>query len=498
MAIAKNEAQENWENLRREMPLAAAVFEKVRSLKGRFHVPGHQGVGLEPLGSRWGTAFLDDLTELEGLDNLAVPTAAIAEAQRLAAKTFGADRSWFLVNGSTVGLQAALLAVSRMSPRSRQKIIIGRNAHQSILTGLVLSGLCPVWVQPEVDYEFGIATHVTAKAIAQALADNPDAGAVCIVSPTYYGTTSNVEAIAQLCHKTNIPLIVDEAHGGHFVAHPCLPQCALAAGANIVVQSAHKTLGSLTQSALLHSQEIPGQTNSNVLEDSLSDNLRLLQSSSPSYLLMTSLDVARSRLQSHGYQDWHRAIEMAQSLGDHLSKMSNICVLNYPNQDPTRVIISAIEKGWNGYDLDEYLDQRGIAVEIGDSRAIGLVITPQTRSQSVDRLIQVIQTLPKAQENAVKIPYKQRQARCEFQTVLTPREAWFSTQKSIDIRNAVGEICAEWVCPYPPGIPVLLPGEKVTTDALKFLQTIRAIGGELSGLLDPTFQTIQVVSKRRQ
>ncbi|MGD1851929.1 MAG: hypothetical protein ACFCBU_15535, partial [Cyanophyceae cyanobacterium] len=160
MAIAKNWAQENWspgdwKKLRREMPLAAAVFEKVRSLQGRFHVPGHQGIGLGPLDNRWGAAFLDDLTELEGLDNLAVPTGAIAEAQRLAAHAFGADRSWFLVNGSTVGLQAALLAISRLSPISQQKIIIGRNAHQSILTGLVLSGLHPIWIQPEVNLSWG-------------------------------------------------------------------------------------------------------------------------------------------------------------------------------------------------------------------------------------------------------------------------------------------------------------------------------------------------------
>ncbi|MEM9770469.1 MAG: aminotransferase class V-fold PLP-dependent enzyme [Cyanobacteria bacterium P01_D01_bin.73] len=501
MAIAKtwdaeNWDREDWERLRREIPLAAAVFEKVRSLRGRFHVPGHQGVGVGPLGDRWGTAFLDDLTELEGLDNLAVPTEAIAEAQRLAAETFGADRSWFLVNGSTVGLQAALLAVSRIAPSSRQKIIVGRNAHQSILTGLVLSGLQPIWVKPEVDRDWTIATHVAPEAIDQALEQHPDVCAVCVVSPTYYGTTSDLEAIARLCQQKNIPLIVDEAHGGHFVAHSDLPQAALEAGADIVIQSAHKTLGSLTQSALLHYQKKPEQANSSLLENSLSDSLRLLQSSSPSYLLMMSLDVARSHLQKHGHWDWQRALNMARKLGDRLITIPNITVLNNAQKDPTRVIISTAQLGWTGYALDEYLDQRGIAVEIGDYGAIGLVITPQTQSQSIEHLIQSLKTLPEPPGSGARFQFSQYQYDGNSQSIITPREAWFSPRKSINIEDAIGEVCAEWICPYPPGIPVLVPGEEITTDALNFLRNIRAIGGELSGLLDSTFQTVQVISKR--
>ena len=482
---------DDWAIARRELPLATAVFEKVRSLRARFYVPGHQGVGFDPLGDRWGSAFLDDLTELEGLDNLAVPSGAIAEAQILAAQTFGADQSWFLVNGSTVGLQAALLAVSRINPSDRQKIIIGRNAHQSILTGLVLSGLEPAWVQPEINDVWAIATHVTPEAIAQALDANPDTCAVCIVSPTYYGTTSDVGAIADYCHQRGIPLIVDEAHGGHFMAHPDLPQSALAAGADIVIQSAHKTLGSLTQSAFLHWQ---GSTDSlKTLKTSLGDSLRLLQSSSPSYLLMTSLDVARSHLQKHGHGDWQRALNLARDLRDRLDQMPKFIVLQHRHQDPTRVVISGTALGWSGYALDDYLDSQGIAVEIGDPGAIGLVITPQTQPNAIQMLVQTLRSLPPAPDT-LDVSTLQSQSLSAFsEMVLTPREAWFSPKQAIAIDDAMGQICAEWICPYPPGIPILMPGEKITTDTLDYLKTIWAIGGELSGVSDSEFQTIQVI-----
>ena len=488
MAGVEGWTQEKWERVRRELPLAAAVFDKGRSLKARFHVPGHQGFGLDPLGDRWGSAFLDDLTELEGLDNLAVPTGAIAAAQNLAAQTFGADRTWFLVNGSTVGLQAALLAVSRFNPNSRQKIIISRNAHQSILTGLVLSGLEPVWVQPEVDSDWAIATHVTPVAIAQALKTHSDVCAVCIVSPTYYGTTSDVAAIAQLCHQREIPLIVDEAHGGHFIAHPDLPQSALTAGANIVIQSAHKTLGSLTQSAFLQYQSPPFEVSG--LEDSLSDSLRLLQSSSPSYLLMTSLDVARSHLQHYGHQDWQRALDRALDLRDRLNQIPKLTVLEHLNHDPTRVIIDVTELGWTGYAMDEYLDDHGIAVEIGDPRAIGLVITPQTQPSAIQVLVQELRLLPvkprQSKGKTLLIPTISNM-------VLSPRQAWFSPKKQVFINDAVGKICGEWICPYPPGIPVLVPGEEINRDRLDFLKETLVIGGELSGLVDPNLQTVQVI-----
>ncbi|MEM1425770.1 MAG: aminotransferase class V-fold PLP-dependent enzyme [Cyanobacteria bacterium P01_H01_bin.130] len=482
---------EDWAIARRELPLAMAVFEKVRSLRARFHVPGHQGMGFDPLGDRWGSAFLDDLTELEGLDNLAVPSGAIAEAQALAAQTFGADQSWFLVNGSTVGLQAALLAVSRINPSDRQKIVIGRNAHQSILTGLVLSGLQPVWVQPEINDVWAIATHITPEAIAQALDANPDACAVCIVSPTYYGTTSDVRAIARLCHRRGIPLIVDEAHGGHFMAHPDLPQPALAEGADIVIQSAHKTLGSLTQSAFLHWQGSADSLKN--LKTSLGDSLRLLQSSSPSYLLMTSLDVARSQLQRHGYQDWQRALNLARDLCDRLDQMPKFTGLQHRYQDLTRVVISGAALGWSGYALDEYLDRHGIAVEIGDPGAIGLVITPQTQPDAIQMLVQTLQSLPPAPDPPDVLTLQPQYLSAFSETVLTPREAWFSPKQAAALDDAMGEVCAEWICPYPPGIPVLMPGEKITTDALDYLKTIRAIGGELSGVSDPEFRMIQVI-----
>lgn len=260
-----------------ELPLVSTLAAAANRSTAAFHTPGHkrgQSAPLPLLELLGKSTFRADLPELPDLDNLFAPEGAIAQAQLLAADAFGAEQTWFLANGSTCGIEAAILATCNPG----DKLILPRNMHQSAIAALILSGAVPIFVLPEYDAEWDLAHPPTAKAIAQALHDHPDAKAVLIVSPTYHGVCADVEAIAQLTHQFNLPLIVDEAHGAHFAFHPDLPKPALAAQADLVVQSTHKTLSALTQAAMLHTQ------GRRIDRARLAASLRLVQSTSPSYL----------------------------------------------------------------------------------------------------------------------------------------------------------------------------------------------------------------------
>ncbi|MFN5893855.1 MAG: aminotransferase class I/II-fold pyridoxal phosphate-dependent enzyme, partial [Dolichospermum sp.] len=288
-----------------QTPLIEALKACTTRSHAPFYTPGHKrGQGISPIFSDLlgKDVFRADLTELTELDNLFTPQSVILAAQELAAEAFGAEKTWFLVNGSTCGIAAAILATCRMG----EKIILPRNVHSSVISGLILSGAIPIFINPEYDEYLDITYSIRPELVKAALIKHPDTKAVLIVYPTYNGVCGDIKAISHLTNQYNIPLIVDEAHGAHFHFHPQLPTSALTAGADLTIQSIHKTLGAMTQASMLHIQ------GNRIDIDRINKALQLVQSTSPSFILLASLDAARHQMAIHGKKLMSQTWELAQ------------------------------------------------------------------------------------------------------------------------------------------------------------------------------------------
>jgi len=474
-------------------PLLDVLENCAHSSNAAFYTPGHKrgqgtpGILSDLFGAK---VWRSDLPELPELDNLFAPQTAIKAAQDLAAEAFGADQTWFLVNGSTCGVIASILAVCEPG----DKIILPRNVHQSAISGLILSGAVPVFVNPEYDADRQIAHSVTPQAVEEALRQHPDSKAVMIVYPTYYGVCGNVRAIADLAHQYDIPLLVDEAHGAHFAFHPDLPDSALSAGADLTVQSIHKTLSAMTQAAMLHCQ------GNRIEHDRVSKALQLVQSTSPSYLLLASLDAARQQMATQGAALMEQTLRLADQARSRINQIPKLSTLN-PEQSPgcwafdrTRLTVTVSELGIDGFTADEILHQTlGVTAELPSLQHLTFIISLGNTQADIDRLVQAFAIL--AKESRPVIP-QFRQFECLTpQSLLTPRQAFFAPSETLPIAQTVNRISAELVCPYPPGIPVLLPGEQITEDAIANLQQILAAGGMISGCADSTLETLQVIKR---
>jgi arginine decarboxylase len=490
------------------MPLVEKLRTLAEQFSGRagkpqssFHTPGHgRGQGISPQLTEWlGLAmFQADLPELPELDNLFAPESVIQQAQTLAAEAFGADQSWFLVNGSTCGIEAAILATC--SPGDR--LILPRNVHQSAISGLILSGAIPVFVEPEFDSAWDLAYGVSPQAIASALVQHPEAKAVLLVSPTYHGVCADIQTIAQITHQYQIPLLVDEAHGSHFAFHPNLPTSALQAGADLTVQSIHKTLSALTQAAMLHLQ------GTRVDGDRLTRSLQLVQSTSPNYLLLASLDAARQQMATQGEVLLAKTLDLADCARTQLHRIPGISMLtaeslshgDWFTLDPTRLTVDVTGLGLSGFDSDELLHQTlGVTAELPTLRQLSFILSPGHTPQDIDRLIHAFQHLSSRSIS----PARSASAFCLLHTSialppstfssLSPRQAFFAPSQTVAIESAISRISAEWVCPYPPGIPVLLPGEVITQAAIDYLRQVQAAGGVITGCADAELRRLNVV-----
>ncbi len=473
----------------RQTPILQALLARVKAGQTPFYTPGHkQGRGSPPgLRTLWGTGvWQTDLSELPGLDNLFAPQAAIQQAQALAAEAFGAEQTWFLVNGSTCGVMAAILATCGPG----EQIILPRNAHQSAIAGLVMAGANPVWVEPE--YQTDLAYNLSPAAVQLALQQYPQAKAVLLVSPSYEGICADVPAIADLAHQHQIPLLVDEAHGAHFAFHPDLPPSALAAGADLVVQSTHKVLSALTQAAMLHVQ---GQR---IERSRLSQSLRLLQSSSPSYLLLASLDATRQQMATEGKTLLSQTLQLANQARAALQQIPGLSVLASTAKtmiDPTRLTLNVTGLGLTGFAADEILDQElGITAELPSFSHLTFLLSLGNTEADIHRLIAGCKTL--AEKYALPVsPLLTVQANRPKISVpaIAPRAAWSAPTETVAIAKASHRLSAELVCPYPPGIPVLLPGEIITPEALAILEQVLQQGGILTGCDDPCLKTLRVI-----
>lgn len=460
-------------------PLLEALRQYETKVKAPLHVPGHKMGRAAPagllrlLGDR---ALTFDLTEAPGLDDLHAPEGAIAEAEQLAAAAFGAAASFFLVGGTTAGLHALILTACREGGT----VAVPRNAHRSILGALILSGAWPAWVRVRFHEELDIATHLDTDSLGRAL---PLAKAAVLVHPTYYGVAGRLADELALIRRFPIPVVVDEAHGSHFAFHPDLPPSALSLGADGVVQSTHKTGGSLTQSSLCHLGR--GHRLNPVR---LREMLRLVQSTSPSYLLMASLDAARQDLALYGRERWDRALELASSARRRLAALPGIRV--HEADDPTKLLIDVRGRGLTGFQAAEFLWSQGVAVESSGLGYLLAVLSPGDSPETVDCLVGAVHMIPSGRGVPARPPEPPWP-----EVVVSPREAYLGPKESIPLGQAMGRIAAELAAPYPPGIPVVAPGERVTAEVVAYLQHAVTAGHHLQGPADPQLRLIQVVKE---
>jgi arginine decarboxylase len=478
------------------IPLLESLQALTAQSQALFCTPGHkQGKGAaDAIAHLLGhSIFQADLPDLPGL-NLFDNTGVLAESQNLAAEAFGADRTWFLINGSSCGVIAALLATCGTGG----KIILPRTAHQSAIAGLILSGAHPVFVNPEYDAVLDVVGCPTTETVAQALKAHPDAKAVLLVSPTYQGICADVAAIAAIAHAYNIPLIVDEAHGAHFGFHPALPQSALTAGADIVIQSTHKVLSALTQASMLH-------LNSKYVEaEHLQKILQILQSTSPSNLLLASLDAARHQMATQGYTLLDKTLALAEEARSQLQKLSlpilNSCHTGRPgfhDLDSTRLTVQVSSLGVDGFTADEFLQAQTVMCELPTFQSLTFILTIGTTASDVEQLTAAFQKLIQdtGRNNTHSHPIPIERSLPQHEMGLSPRDAFFSASETIQLEQAAGCINTEIICPYPPGIPIFLPGEVVTESAIDTLRQVLASGGFVTGGSDPTCQTLKMVKK---
>ncbi len=466
-----------------------------------FHTPGH----------KWGRFAAPELTELVGRSGLALdlpsmtatdntfhPTHCVRDAQTLAADLFGAGSTFYLTAGSSLGISTALLAA--VPPGGT--VVIPRNVHRSVVAGLVLSGALPRFVKHDVLAECG-ALGVSASSLKSALEKDPTPSAVLLTRPSYYGLARELEEVAAVCHARNAPVIVDEAHGGHFCFMPGFaPKSALESGADLAVQSCHKTLGSLVGSAQLHVSK-----NSLVPADEVQHSLNFLQTTSPSLLLLASLDVQRRWLAREGRALFAEAGIAAQKLREEIAAINGMRVFGVEGDarlaghsiDPLRLVVNVTETGWDGYEVERFLrTEFKVEDEMADQFSVVYILSPNDDEAATRRLVEGL----KAVSNSPKFGVGKATLAGNVDShllqppipplAMAPRDAALAKQTMVRREDAAGRTCAEMVMFYPPGIPLLMPGEVVTRETLEVCQKLLAAGANPYAS-DPTFEMICVV-----
>jgi arginine decarboxylase len=470
----------------------------------RLHVPGHKGgpgadAGLlRAIGER---ALALDIPALTyGIDVGVAPTP-FDQAQQLAAEAWGAARTWFLINGASQGNLAAGLALAHQG----DEVVLQRNVHSSTIDSLVLSGLRPTFVAAELDAQLGIAHCLQVDALREALERTPNAAGVWVVSPTYFGAVADVAGLALAAHERNLPLIVDEAWGAHLAFHEDLPVHALGAGADLVISSTHKIVGSLTQSAMLH---LGSESRARIDEEAVDRAVTLTESTSPNSLLTASLDAARRQAAVHGREQLTRIMALLSRTRAEIRAIPGLDVLDErlagrPGvfaYDPLRLAIDVRGLAANGYELAPHLREIGdINLELYGQNVIVAVFGMAERGLPVAR--RLVRALQDAAAEAGLDPGGERES---FATpppwgelVLTPRAAYLGPQEVVPGPESVGRIAAESLATYPPGIPNVLPGERLTAETLEYIQHTLQQGGSVRGASDRLLRSVRVVAGER-
>jgi len=464
----------------------------------RFHVPGHKGgAGVDP-GLRYAIgedALAFDLpADMPGIDLGPSPTPA-ERSLALAAEAYGAGRSWFLTNGATQGNHALCLALAPLGA----PVVVQRNSHASVVDGLVLSGGRPSYVAPEYDADLGMAHGVTPEALARVLEGAPEARAAFLVSPTYYGMAADVAGCAEVARAAGVSLVVDQAWGPHFGFHPDLPASALAHGADAVLTSTHKIVGSLTQSAMLHVAR-----DGLVDPDAVARTVRLVSSTSPSALLLASLDAGRRRLAVHGEALLTDTLLASARAREAIAGVPGCAVVGgelvgrpgVAGWDPLRIVVDVRATGCTGYEVAAALRTGyDTHVELATHSTLVLVLGIDEPWVPLERFAHDLAQTVRRIERPGEVPALVRgPGALSNEVVVAPRDAFLGTSEPVPVDDAVGRVSAEAIAGYPPGIPALLPGERITTEVVAYLRELTAAGARLHGAADPSFATIHVLT----
>ncbi len=456
-----------------------------------FDVPGHkQGRGNPELTAFLGRQCMEaDVNSQKPLDNLCHPVSVIREAEQLAAQAFGAAHAFFMVGGTTSAVQSMILSVVGRG----DEIILPRNVHRSVISALVLCGAAPVYVNPQTDRRLGISLGMSPEDVRAAIEAHPNAKAVLVNNPTYYGICSDLREITRLAHERGMKVLADEAHGTHFYFGDNMPVSAMEAGADFAAISMHKSGGSLTQSSLL----VIGP---NISEGHVRQIINLTQTTSGSYLLMASLDISRKNLATRGREIFSQVCGLAQYARDEINDIGDYYAYarelvnggSIYDFDMTKLSVHTLDIGLAGIEVYDILrDEYDIQAEFGDVANILAYISVGDRERDIERLVSALAEIRRLYKRD-----KTGMMEMEYispQVAATPQEAFYAEKTSLPIEQSAGHICAESVMCYPPGIPILAPGERITPEIIRYIRYMKDKGGSLTGLEDLNIERINVL-----
>ncbi len=480
-----------------EKQAKAPLYEALENFKKRrvvpFDVPGHKrGRGNPELAKLLGPQCVSsDVNSMKPLDNLCNPVSVIAEAEELMADAFGAANSFFMVGGTTSAVQSMILSVCKAG----DKIILPRNVHKSVINALILCGAVPVYVRPKIHKVIGVALGMEIRDVADAIRANPDASAVLVNNPTYYGICSDLKGITELAHSRGLKVLVDEAHGTHLYFGHDLPISAMAAGADMAAVSMHKSGGSLTQSSCL-------LLNKGIDRDHVREIINLTQTTSASYLLLSSLDISRRNLALRGEMSFAKVMEMSEYARDEVNSIGGYYAYGKElidgeavyDFDVTKLCVYTKGIGLTGIEVYDLMrDEYDIQMEFGDIGNIMAYISIGDRIQDIERLVGAFEDIKRLYSKAPgDLAFVDS---VEPEVVFSPQKSFYSEKESIPIEGSADCICGEFVMCYPPGIPILAPGERITQDIIDHILFAREKGCSLQGTADPQVNQIQILKR---
>ena len=475
----------------------APIYEALEAFRRKrivpFDVPGHKrGRGNPELRELLGERCVSlDVNSMKPLDNLCHPVSVIKDAEALAAEAFRADHAFFMVGGTTSSVQSMVLSACKAG----DKIILPRNVHKSVINALVLCGATPVYVNPEVDKKLGISLGMELPEVERAVKDNPDATCILVNNPTYYGICSDLRSIVKLAHDHGMLALVDEAHGTHLYFGDGLPVCAMDAGADMASVSMHKSGGSLTQSSLL-------LTSANVNWEYVSQIINLTQTTSASYLLLSSLDISRRNLALRGRESFRKVMEMAEYARGEINSIGGYYAYGREmvngrsiyDFDVTKLSVYTRDIGLAGIEVYDLLrDEYDIQIEFGDISNILAYISIGDRIQDIERLVGALADIKRLYSKD-----SSQMLATEYiapKVMTTPQKAFYAPKVSLPIRETAGKICSEFVMCYPPGIPILAPGELITEEIIEYIMYANEKGCSMQGTEDPNVERLNVLER---
>jgi len=473
---------------------ALEQFQKMRIVP--FDVPGHKrGRGNPELTALLGeTCMQMDVNSMKPLDNLCHPVSVIADAERLAAEAFGAAHAFLMVGGTTSAVQSMVMTAVKRG----EKIILPRNVHRSVMGAMVLCGAVPVYVNPAGDKRLGIPLGMRTEDVERAIRENPDAKAILVNNPTYYGICSDLRSIVALAHRHGMLCLADEAHGTHFYFGENLPVSAMAAGADMAAVSMHKSGGSLTQSSLL-------LTGSAMSPGYVRQIINLTQTTSGSYLLLSSLDISRRNLALRGKDAFARVVEMAEYARSEINRIGGYYAYSKElingdsvyDFDVTKLSVHTRDIGLAGIEVYDLLrDEYDIQIEFGDLGNILAYLSIGDRQREVERLVSALSEVRRrfCRDKSALMDYDY----IDPLVVLSPQDAFYGEKESLPLRESAGRICSEFVMCYPPGIPILTPGEQITDEIISYIEYAKQKGCSMTGPEDPQVEHLNVLKGGRK